>query len=84
MRLICLSITDKNQYYPDRSQELCGEATFKGEAGEVKIRVGNEAAKRIVALCADGIVEAAQELAIKLTRETLEADHEWMPKLTQE
>lgn len=47
--------------------EYTGEIKFVGTEGEVKINLSDEISRKIIAICAEGIVRAAQEVATKMT-----------------
>lgn len=50
-----------------------GEVVFDGPLGKVQINVDGELSRRILEICADELVAAAQEVATNMTAEILSA-----------
>jgi hypothetical protein len=57
----------RKESWEDKARPLVGYLRVESNDGnEVKINVGEAAAQKIVALCADGIIEASREVALML------------------
>ncbi len=52
---------------------LQGEIEFSSQKGEIKLILDEEFSQKVVALCADAIVEAAQYTAENMTAEIITA-----------
>jgi hypothetical protein len=56
--------------WEDKTRPLVGFVRMEDNANnEIKINLSEAAANRIVAICADGIVEVSQEVAAMLTND---------------
>lgn len=71
MILKSLQIARKDDWLDKSDGPLVGVVRFSGKHGEVSINLSEAAAKRILAVVADGIVEASQEVAKELTADVL-------------
>lgn len=58
------------EYGPDKGQ-LTGTIEFLGKYGEVKVRVNNEQAGRMLTIVAEEIIAAAKQTASMLTAEVI-------------
>lgn len=58
-------------YGPDKGK-LEGSIEFLNNHGEMKVRVNNEQAEKIVAVLADNLVKTAQETASLMTSQVLQ------------
>jgi hypothetical protein len=56
-----------------RENRLSGTVTFSGDFGEVKLNVSDEAAEKILALCAEGLVQAAQQTSKLMLSDVINA-----------
>lgn len=68
IKSIYLSMVD---YGPDKGK-LDGNITFLNNHGEMKVRINNEQAEKIVAILADNLVKTAQETANLMTAQVLQ------------
>ena len=57
----------------DNKQPLCGTVEFSGRSGEIKINLREELAVRVLAICADELVEASKAAAAEMTAEVITA-----------
>lgn len=71
MNLVSLRLWRGHELLPDVSKPLLGKAKFQSDHGEVEIRLSEDTAMKILAICASGIVEAAQAVAKDMTAEVL-------------
>lgn len=67
IKSIFLSVVD---YGADKGK-LNGSIEFINQYGEIKVRVGNEQACKIVAILSEQLVETAKETAALMTSEVL-------------
>ena len=58
------------EYGPDKGK-LSGTIEFLGQFGEVKVRVNNEQAGRMLAIVAEEVIAAAKQTANMLTAEVV-------------
>lgn len=58
------------EYGPDKGK-LSGTIEFLGKYGEVKVRVNNEQAGRMLAIVAEEVIAAAKQTASMLTAEVI-------------
>lgn len=68
IKQIYLSMVD---YGPDKGK-LDGAITFLNNHGEMKVRINNEQAEKVVAILADNLVKTAQETASLMTAQVLQ------------
>lgn len=66
-----LEITRGTGYSWDKDQSLRGKISFKGKQGTVDLDLNEEMATKLLAIVADGIVEAASDIAHNLTAEVI-------------
>jgi hypothetical protein len=59
------------EYGPDKGK-LDGTIEFLNAHGEMKVRINNEQAEKIVAILADNLVKTAQETASLMTAQVLQ------------
>jgi hypothetical protein len=71
MILKSLTIHRKNPWSDNCDSPLVGEVEFKNEDGKIQINLSEAAAQKVLALVAEGLVEAAQEVATRLTAAVL-------------
>ena len=74
------SLYMSRQRYGDNEGKLTGEITFSNPQGKIQIVLGAAICQRVLALCAEGLVETAKDVAQNLTRAVLE---EAQPQLEQ-
>lgn len=72
MSTLVKSIYLRMEEYGPQKGQLKGEIEFTNEHGEIKVRVNNEQANKIVALMAENLVSTAQQTAALMTAEVLE------------
>lgn len=65
MQLERLSMQRKS--YGPNEGKLEGTISFKNPDGEIQIMLNDDSCLKILALCADGLVKSAQEVAQNLT-----------------
>jgi len=68
--------------YREYSGKVSGQIKFKGGAGSVELTLDEAAMQRILAVCADRLVEQAQEASNNLKAAVIEATTQ--PALTNE
>ena len=79
MELSRLNITRK--LYGANEGKMVGEISFISDGGTIELILSPEACSKILAVCAEDLVEMAKETANNLTAEIIEQDS---PKLTDE
>jgi len=62
-----LHVIRKNWYSPTPDSPLVAEVKFIGDHGEVKINLKEDVTQKILGVLAEGLVDAAQEVAKNLT-----------------
>lgn len=59
-------------YQPQATEKLKGEVEFYSSGGDkIAIRLTEDAAKKILDICAEGLVDASKKVALDLTAEIL-------------
>jgi hypothetical protein len=71
MILKSLTIHRRNSWDEKCNSPLVGEIEFKSDNGKVQINLSEDAAQKILALVAEGMVQATQELATRLTAQII-------------
>jgi hypothetical protein len=66
-----LIIQRQNSWDDSCKSPLVGQVKFKSDSGEIHINLSEEAATKILAIVAEGMVQATQQLATKLTAEVI-------------
>ena len=69
MQLERLDISRKD-YGPNKGL-MEGEITFKNPAGRIQLILNDDTCKKILELCAEGLVDSAKEVANHLTAEII-------------
>lgn len=63
---------------------LRGEIEVEGDNGKIELKLTEELCSKILNLCADSLVEAAQEVAAEFRRESMMIQGEVVEKIEQE
>ena len=72
MILESLTIWRGQEYYFDPAKPLTGKIKFRSPNGdEIQIRLPEESAAKILAIVADGLVEASKKVAVDLTADVI-------------
>ncbi len=58
---------------------LCGEIEVSGDTGKVALAVTNDLCERLVAVCADALVDVARSVARDMTAELISAQRSTPP-----
>lgn len=73
MILKSLTIHRKSVWDERCDSPLVGEIEFKSEHGKISLNLSEEAAQKILAFVAEGMVQASQQIATKLTAQVIMA-----------
>ncbi|MHB8744635.1 MAG: hypothetical protein ACYC9L_16150 [Sulfuricaulis sp.] len=69
--MILESLNMQRQLWGPNEGKMEGKISFKNPDGEIQIILNNETCHKMLALCAEGLVKSAQEVALNLTASVL-------------